>query len=122
MPGAKDAASRQMQYPRFHESVHALGVDYRRYTRPQAEVIVEATTLVVLGGLGLDVSGETVPYVAGWGEDGALDAVREFAATIDALARRLEDALRGASRAGERGRRVEGATPAQRVLTETAGL
>jgi hypothetical protein len=29
----------------------------------------------------------------GWGEDGALEAVGEFAATIDALARRIEDAL-----------------------------
>jgi hypothetical protein len=51
------------------------------------------TTLVVLGGLGLDVSGETVPYVAGWGEDGALEAVTTFATTIDDLARRLEGAL-----------------------------
>jgi hypothetical protein len=34
-----------------------------------------------------------VPLFAGWGEDGALDAVLEFAETIDALARRLEDVL-----------------------------
>lgn len=34
-----------------------------------------------------------VGYVAGWGEDGALAAVMEFAETIDSLARRLEDAL-----------------------------
>ena len=50
-------------------------------------------SLVVLGGLGLDVSGETVPYVAGWGEDGALDAVTQFAHLIDELARRVEAAL-----------------------------
>jgi hypothetical protein len=31
--------------------------------------------------------------VAGWGEAGALDAVIEFAETIDNLARRLEAAL-----------------------------
>ena len=31
--------------------------------------------------------------MAGWGEGGALDAALEFAETIDALARRLEDAL-----------------------------
>jgi hypothetical protein len=47
----------------------------------------------VLGGLGLDVSGETVPYVAGWGENGALDAVTEFAQLIDDLPRRVEAAL-----------------------------
>jgi hypothetical protein len=75
------------------ETIHALGVDYQRYRRAQAEVIVDTTALVVLGGLGLDVSSETVPYVAGWGEDGALEAVTAFAKTIDELARRLESAL-----------------------------
>jgi len=82
-----------MQYPRLHEVIHALGIDYQHYPRAQAEVIVDTTTLVVLGGLGLDISGETVPYVAGWGEDGALDAVTEFAQLIDSLARRVEAAL-----------------------------
>ena len=43
-----------------------------------------------------DVGGETVPCVAGWGEDGALEAVTEFAETIDELARRIESALREA--------------------------
>jgi len=32
-------------------------------------------------------------YIAGWGEDGALDAIREYAQTIDAVARRIEAAL-----------------------------
>jgi len=32
-------------------------------------------------------------YVAGWGEEGELDAIRRYAATIDTIARRLEDAL-----------------------------
>jgi hypothetical protein len=56
-------------------------------------VIVDTVTLVVCRAVGLGADGESVPYVAGWGEDGALDAVLEFAATIDALARRLEDVL-----------------------------
>jgi hypothetical protein len=73
--------------------IHAPGVDYQQYSRAQAEVIVDSVTLVVLGGLGLDVSGETIPYVAGWGEDGALEAVTQFAKLIDALAHRLEAAL-----------------------------
>ena len=47
----------------------------------------------MLGSVGLDVSGESIPYVAGWGEDGALDAIREYAQTIDTIARRIEDAL-----------------------------
>ena len=80
-----------------HEAIHALGVDYQQYSRAQAEVIVDSVTLVVLGGLGLDVSGETIPYVAGWGEDGALEAVTQFAQLIDALAHRVEAALTTAS-------------------------
>jgi hypothetical protein len=76
-----------------HETVHALGVDYEKYTRAQSEVIVDTTTLVVLSGVGLDTSGETIPYVAGWGEDGALDAVTEFATLIDGLARKVENAI-----------------------------
>lgn len=31
--------------------------------------------------------------MSGWGEDGALDAVTEFAETIDQVARRIEDVL-----------------------------
>jgi hypothetical protein len=77
----------------IHEIAHALGVDYRRYSRAQAEVIVDCVSFVVGSGVGLDLGGETVPYVAGWGENGALEAVSEFAATIDTLARRIEQAL-----------------------------
>ena len=43
--------------------------------------------------VGLAVDGETVPYVSGWGEQGALEAVTEFAETIDNVARRIEDVL-----------------------------
>ncbi|HYB31141.1 MAG TPA: hypothetical protein VEF89_31415 [Solirubrobacteraceae bacterium] len=73
--------------------MHALGVDYQKYSSAQAEVIVDTTTLIVLSGLGLDVSGETIPYVAGWGESGALEAVSEFAQLIDDLARRIAHAV-----------------------------
>ena len=39
--------------------------------------------------------------MSGWGEDGALEAVTEFAETIDQVARRIEDVLLAASeRAG----------------------
>ena len=76
-----------------HEIAHALGVDYRDYSREQAEVIVDTVTFIVCGGAGLDVSGESITYVAGWGEGGALEAVTEFATLIDSLARRIESAL-----------------------------
>ena len=76
-----------------HELAHALGVGYARYGRDKAEVLVDSVTYVVCSSVGLNVGGESIPYVAGWGEDGALDAIREYAETIDTIARRIEDAL-----------------------------
>jgi hypothetical protein len=76
-----------------HETAHALGVDYQQHSREQAEVLADTICFVACSSVGLAVDGESIAYVAGWGEDGALEAVTEFAATIDTLARRIEDAL-----------------------------
>jgi hypothetical protein len=76
----------------IHECVHALGVDYQSYPRDRAEVIADAVTFVASAGIGLAVDAESVSYVASWSKDGALVAVTECARTIDALARRIEDA------------------------------
>jgi hypothetical protein len=35
----------------------------------RADVMVDTATLIVLGAVGLDTSGETARYVAGWGRD-----------------------------------------------------
>jgi antirestriction protein ArdC len=83
-----------------HETAHALGVDYQQYSREQAEVLADTICFVVCSSVGLAVDGESIAYVAGWGEDGALEAVSEFAATIDQLARRIEDALADPPAAG----------------------
>jgi hypothetical protein len=86
----------------IHECAHALGIDYRSYSRAQAEVMVDTATLIAASAVGLAVDGETIPYVAGWGEAGALEAVSEFAETIDRVARRIENVLLGmAETAGE---------------------
>lgn len=77
----------------IHECAHALGIDYQRYSRAQAEVMVDTVTLLAASSVGLAVDGETIAYVSGWGEDGALEAVTEFADTIDKVARRIEDVL-----------------------------
>lgn len=77
----------------IHETIHGLGVGYAEYGRERAEVIVDTVTFIVCAGVGLDVGGESIPYVAGWGEDGALKAVTEFAGVIDTLAHKLEDAI-----------------------------
>lgn len=73
-----------------HETIHALGVGYSEYGRERAEVIVDTATVIALGAAGLDTTGETIPYIAGWGEDGALQAVTEFATLINDLATRVE--------------------------------
>ena len=93
----------------IHECAHALGIDYASYSRAQAEVMVEMVTLVAASTVGLAVDGETIPYVSGWGEDGALEAVTEFAETIDATARRIEDVLMAATEPGS-------AEPTQQAL------
>jgi len=82
-----------------HEIAHALGVGYSDYGRRRAEVLVDTVTFIVCGAVGLDTSGSCVPYVAGWGESGELDAIRGYAETIDEIARRIEDSLRPESHA-----------------------
>lgn len=77
----------------IHECAHALGIGYAQYSRAQAEVMVDTVTLVAASAVGLAVDGETIPYVSGWGEQGALEAVSVFAETIDQIARRIEDVL-----------------------------
>jgi hypothetical protein len=56
-------------------------------------VLVDCVTYIVCAAVGLDVGGEAIPYVAGWGEDGALEQIRNYAETIDAVARRIEAAV-----------------------------
>jgi hypothetical protein len=56
--------------------------------------MVDTVNYMVCAGLGLAIDGESIPYIAGWGERGALDAVNEFATIVDASARRIETAIR----------------------------
>lgn len=76
-----------------HEIAHALGIGYADRGRARAEVMVDCVTYIVCGRVGLDTSGESIPYVAGWGEDGALDAIQQDAQTIDEVAHRIETVL-----------------------------
>jgi len=50
---------------------------------------LKTATHLACASVGLRVDGDSIPYVAGWGEGSALEAVTEFATTIDALARRV---------------------------------
>jgi antirestriction protein ArdC len=75
-----------------HELAHAHGVGYGEYGRDDAEVIVETAAMIVCGSLGLDTSGESVPYIASWGQAGDLEAIRKYAETVDEIARKLQQA------------------------------
>jgi hypothetical protein len=77
----------------IHETVHAFGIGYAEYGRQRAEVIVDTATAIACASVGLRVDGDSIPYIAGWGETGELDAVTAFAKTIDELARRIENVL-----------------------------
>lgn len=92
----------------IHELAHALGVSSERFGRDRAEVIVECAAFIVCSGLGLPTAGESVPYLAGWGENGAVDAITEAAELIDEIAARIENAagLKSTPAAGERAETV----------------
>jgi antirestriction protein ArdC len=78
-----------------HELAHALVRIDRREDDPKLdyaseEVVVESVAYSVCAGLGLDSSGSSVPYVAGWAEGVEGDPIEAYAELIDRLARRLE--------------------------------
>lgn len=75
-----------------HELVHALGIGYKQHGREVAEVLTETAAFVACRSLGLDTAGMSVPYVAGWGEDGDLDAIKTYAQLVDEMARQIETA------------------------------
>lgn len=74
-----------------HELGHALGVGYE-IGRSRAETLTESITFIVCAGIGLDTSGESIPYVAGW-DDENLKPLEQFAHTVDEIARRIEGVL-----------------------------
>lgn len=77
----------------LHELAHALGVpNYKEHGRDASEVIAETAGFIAAGAIGLDTSGEAVPYVASWGEDGELEAIKAKAELVDGIARELESA------------------------------
>jgi antirestriction protein ArdC len=78
-----------------HELAHALVRIDRREDDPKLdyaaeEVVVESVAYSVCASLGLDSSGSSVPYVAGWAEGVEGDPIEAYAELIDRLARRIE--------------------------------
>jgi antirestriction protein ArdC len=79
----------------IHELSHMLvdRLDAEEYPYAREEVIAETVTYLVCTAAGVDVSGSSIPYVASWGESGALEAVQQNAEVIDAMARQLEGVI-----------------------------
>jgi hypothetical protein len=77
----------------IHEIAHATGIGYEDYGRRRAEVLVDTITFIVCGAIGLDISGDSVPYIAGWGGENAHEEIRAYAQAIDTAARRIEEKL-----------------------------
>ncbi len=73
----------------IHEIAHALGIGYAEHGRARAEVLVESVAYIVCGVIGLDTSGESIPYVAGWDDDD-LESLEAFAHVVDDCARKIE--------------------------------
>jgi hypothetical protein len=76
-----------------HELAHAHGIDYQRFSRAEAELIVESVACIVCASAGLDTSAESVPYLAGWNPDQAVERIQLLTGTIDGIARAIEHAL-----------------------------
>jgi antirestriction protein ArdC len=81
-----------------HELAHALThlTDPERpaLTYAQEELVVESVAFSVLGGLGIDTSSYSIPYLTSWSQDDAdMNIVEVCAGLVDRLAKRIEDAI-----------------------------
>jgi hypothetical protein len=91
-----------------HELAHALVRLDRRPEDPslgyaEEELVVESVAFTVCGGLGIDATGASVPYLASWAEQAPLQTIEATAGLIDRLARRIEVAVDAASSDAEVG-------------------
>lgn len=95
-PGDANAEVRVL----LHELAHAIVAakreqteDKQRFPYAEEECIVECASYIAASGCGLNTAGESIPYVASWGEGDAIDVVTRAAALIDDVAKTLEDAI-----------------------------
>lgn len=86
------ARANSQLYTLLHELAHAQGIDYARYGRPVAEMIVESAAYVVGRALGLDATISSAAYVAQWHAAASDTQLVEHAKTIDQIAATLEAA------------------------------
>ena len=83
-------------------------------------MLVDCGTNIACSSAGLDVASEAIPYIAGWGEHGALDAIHHYAETVDINARRIEDALHDQTDAAPEAAITARAVAPARITTRSA--
>lgn len=72
-----------------HELCHALGIRYSdEGGRQRAEACCEAAAFIACTAIGLDVAGESVPYIAGWADD-AEEIIEADIKRIDSIAKTI---------------------------------
>ena len=71
-----------------HELCHACGYQDYEDGRGRVEACTEAAAFIACSMINLDVSGESVPYIAGWSED-AEEVIEGDIKKIDEIARRV---------------------------------
>jgi antirestriction protein ArdC len=76
-----------------HELAHALAGREAGLAKQLEELVVDAIAFIVCAGAGLDTGADSVPYIAGWAGDDALEQLQKAAELIDDLARRIEQAI-----------------------------
>jgi hypothetical protein len=88
----KDASGNTLVHTLVHELCHAYGnVNYKDYSRAEAEVLVESATVMSLAMVGFDVSDAAVPYIAAWGGD--LKVLDTYAKLVEELVNKLTEKM-----------------------------
>jgi antirestriction protein ArdC len=77
-----------------HALIHLTDRDGPDLSYAEEELVVESIAVTVVGGLGIDTSGYSIPYLASWSQDDADMAIVEACAElIDRHAKRIESAI-----------------------------
>lgn len=102
-----DNSSNQKLKTMIHEIAHTREgeeggkIDYKNYSRADAEVIVETVTHMVSEFIGLDTSSYSFGYLAHWSRPDDPKVFQRFAKTIDKIANEIEDIIRKGTEALE---------------------
>jgi antirestriction protein ArdC len=77
-----------------HALIHCTATDGPELSYAEEEIVVESIAFIVVGGLGIDTSGYSIPYLTSWSQDDAdIETVEACAELIDRHARRIENAI-----------------------------